>query len=88
MLINFPLLHFIYSFLSKIQLWQAFVGVKARRVDNYYHKLLASETNEDSDHESNLEHVVIPEKWRAQIEKVIHSSLHMESHYIDYHSLN
>lgn len=80
-MINFSLIHFIYSFFLKIQLWQAFVGVKARRVDNYYHRLLAPETNEDSDHELNLDHVVIPEKWRAQIEKVIHSSLHMESLY-------
>ncbi|PQQ17418.1 TBC1 domain family member 8B [Prunus yedoensis var. nudiflora] len=43
------------------ELWQAFVGVKARRVDNYYKDLLASETNADS--------VCAPEKWKGQIEK-------------------
>ena len=34
-----------------LQLWQAFVGVKARRVDKYYQNLLAS--NGDSEIKSN-----------------------------------
>ncbi|XP_057799014.1 uncharacterized protein LOC131014887 [Salvia miltiorrhiza] len=51
------------------ELWQAFVGLRARRLDNYYYKLLSPETNEDRNHESELECVGIPEKWRAQIEK-------------------
>ncbi|KAH6838137.1 Ypt/Rab-GAP domain of gyp1p superfamily protein [Perilla frutescens var. hirtella] len=60
------------------ELWQAFVGVRARRVDNYYYKLLAPETNlgskntelDDRNRESNvLESVGVPEKWEAQIEK-------------------
>ncbi|KAH6801666.1 Ypt/Rab-GAP domain of gyp1p superfamily protein [Perilla frutescens var. frutescens] len=59
------------------EMWQAFVGVRARRVENYYQKLLASDTNietksgqlEDKNNESNVDNVVIPEKWRGQIEK-------------------
>ncbi|XP_042039472.1 TBC1 domain family member 8B-like [Salvia splendens] len=51
------------------ELWQAFVGLRARRVDNYYHKLLSPETDEDDNHESDLVREGIPEKWRAQIEK-------------------
>ncbi|KAG6402300.1 hypothetical protein SASPL_139178 [Salvia splendens] len=59
------------------ELWQAFVGVRARRVENYYQNLLASDTNtktkssqlKDKGNDSNLENVVISEKWRGQIEK-------------------
>ncbi|XP_047971900.1 TBC1 domain family member 9B-like isoform X2 [Salvia hispanica] len=51
------------------ELWQAFVGLRARRVDDYYHKLLSPETDEDDNNESDLVPVGIPEKWRAQIEK-------------------
>ncbi|KAL3820069.1 hypothetical protein ACJIZ3_005974 [Penstemon smallii] len=59
------------------ELWQAFVGVRARRVETYYHSLLAQDTKvesrntelEDKDHESNLECVGVPEKWKGQIEK-------------------
>ncbi|KAM1141204.1 hypothetical protein ACFX19_041901 [Malus domestica] len=63
------------------ELWQAFVGVKARRVDNYYQDLLASETNAGSDvekHSSELDSnsklsttdpASVPEKWKGQIEK-------------------
>ncbi|KAL1542491.1 TBC1 domain family member 10B [Salvia divinorum] len=59
------------------ELWQAFVGVRARRVENYYQNLLASDTNtetkssrlKDTNNDSNLENVVISEKWRGQIEK-------------------
>lgn len=80
----FPRTHFIYSFHLKLQLWQAFVGVRARRVEKYYHNLLAPETNVDSknteleDKNHNLESVGIPEKWKVQIEKVIYSSLPMK----------
>lgn len=47
-------------------------------MDKYYYKLLDREANaegkntelEDRNHESNLENIVVPEKWRSQIEKV------------------
>ncbi|KAM1708133.1 hypothetical protein ACFX2K_001141 [Malus domestica] len=63
------------------ELWQAFVGVKARRADNYYQDLLASETNASGDVEkhslesdgdiklSTTDPVSVPEKWKGQIEK-------------------
>ncbi|KAL3649767.1 hypothetical protein CASFOL_006170 [Castilleja foliolosa] len=59
------------------ELWQAFVGVRARREENYYQNLLASDTNTetrnmesvDKNHNSNVESVSVPEKWKAQIEK-------------------
>ncbi|XP_057784567.1 uncharacterized protein LOC131001938 [Salvia miltiorrhiza] len=59
------------------EMWQAFVGVRARRVENYYQNLLASDTNtetkssqlEDKNNDSNIENVIISEKWRGQIEK-------------------
>ncbi|KAL0358693.1 UNVERIFIED_CONTAM: TBC1 domain family member 9B [Sesamum angustifolium] len=59
------------------ELWQAFVGVKARRVEKYYHNLLApdncvrSKKNEleDKIHEPNPECAGVPEKWKGQIEK-------------------
>ncbi|KAI3520069.1 hypothetical protein L1887_09291 [Cichorium endivia] len=63
------------------ELWQAFVGVKARHIKNYYQNLLLS----DSKNDNNLEHQVsevdeaiknlktdsidVPEKWKLQIEK-------------------
>ncbi|KAL6547301.1 hypothetical protein OROMI_023022 [Orobanche minor] len=58
-------------------LWQAFVGVRARRGEKYYQNLLARDTNietqnmelEDFNCESNVESVDLPEKWKAQIEK-------------------
>ncbi|KAL2249237.1 UNVERIFIED_CONTAM: TBC domain-containing protein [Sesamum indicum] len=61
------------------ELWQAFVGVKARRVEKYYHNLLApdncvrSNNNEleDKIHESNPECAGVPEKWKGQIEKAM-----------------
>ncbi|TXG49634.1 hypothetical protein EZV62_025509 [Acer yangbiense] len=65
------------------ELWQAFVGVRARRAEKYYQDLLASEYNSgnkadqdsllsDSDSKSsNTESVCMPEKWKGQIEKVI-----------------
>ncbi|KAL0303074.1 UNVERIFIED_CONTAM: TBC1 domain family member 9B [Sesamum radiatum] len=59
------------------ELWQAFVGVRARRVEKYYQNLLASDTNieskstelEHKNHESNLDCMGVPEKWKGQIEK-------------------
>ncbi|KAM7499210.1 hypothetical protein LguiA_023624 [Lonicera macranthoides] len=63
------------------ELWQAFVGVRARRVENYYKHLLATDTNsgDSAKHQSSeldeyskgsmTESVCIPEKWKAQIEK-------------------
>ncbi|KAK6136208.1 hypothetical protein DH2020_030040 [Rehmannia glutinosa] len=59
------------------ELWQAFVGVRARRVEKYYQSLLSSDANvetqsmelENKNHESNLGSVGVPEKWKTQIEK-------------------
>ncbi|XP_022765811.1 LOW QUALITY PROTEIN: ecotropic viral integration site 5 protein homolog [Durio zibethinus] len=48
------------------EVWQAFVGVKARRVERYYEDLLAQE-NYDDDQHSNSSGVF--SKWRKQIEK-------------------
>uniref|UniRef100_A0A6N2M672 Rab-GAP TBC domain-containing protein n=1 Tax=Salix viminalis TaxID=40686 RepID=A0A6N2M672_SALVM len=60
------------------ELWQAFVGVRTRRVEKYYQDLLASETNSgnhvDQQSDSNTKGstagtVCVPEKWKGQIEK-------------------
>ncbi|CAO2826207.1 unnamed protein product [Amaranthus hypochondriacus] len=59
------------------ELWQAFVGVKARRVENYYEKLLDSESNyvnkvnqeETIDNDSGVQSAGLCEKWKGQIEK-------------------
>ncbi|KAK7310307.1 hypothetical protein RJT34_07742 [Clitoria ternatea] len=63
------------------ELWQAFVGAKARRLEKYYQDLLASEsdseikTNQqsmqstDSNGKTSTDFVRIPEKWKGQIEK-------------------
>ncbi|CAJ2631128.1 unnamed protein product [Trifolium pratense] len=63
------------------ELWQAFVGVKERRIEKYYQDLLASngdckiKTNhqntqlDDSDGKTNGEFIHVPEKWKGQIEK-------------------
>ncbi|KAK4834469.1 hypothetical protein QYF36_023325 [Acer negundo] len=50
------------------EVWQAFVGVKARRVDRYYQDLLAQETNagEIKDHDNSSG---VPRKYKRQIEK-------------------
>lgn len=61
-----------------MQLWQAFVGVKARRADNYYQSLLFPENNhedkvtqeETNGKVSGLGSAGLREKWKAQIEKV------------------
>ncbi|XP_042416419.1 TBC1 domain family member 8B-like [Zingiber officinale] len=64
------------------ELWQAFVGVRARRVSGYYDGLLSTEADTEngnaSDHESSNSNDselskatrrCIPEKWKGQIEK-------------------
>lgn len=65
-----------------LQLWQAFVGIKARRVESYYRDLLNSETSsgytgeqqtlqsENDGKGSPTDCVSISEKWKGQIEKV------------------
>jgi len=69
-------------FFLVLQLWQAFVGVKARRVEKYYQDLLASNGDsgiksnhqngqlDDNDGKTNAESIHVPEKWKGQIEKV------------------
>ncbi|XP_052204506.1 uncharacterized protein LOC127809611 isoform X6 [Diospyros lotus] len=60
------------------ELWQAFVGVRARHVAKYYQELLSAETNsceEQGLHSNNnikgshMASVCVPEKWKGQIEK-------------------
>ncbi|XP_076934320.1 uncharacterized protein LOC143600547 [Bidens hawaiensis] len=63
------------------ELWQAFVGVKARHIKNYYQNLLLSDNKKDNsvDHQksevdeanskSTVDPVDVPEKWKLQIEK-------------------
>ncbi|KAK2459167.1 Ypt/Rab-GAP domain of gyp1p superfamily protein [Trifolium repens] len=63
------------------ELWQAFVGVKERRVEKYYQDLLASNGDskiksnhqntqlDDNDGKTNGEFIPVPEKWKGQIEK-------------------
>uniref|UniRef100_A0A9I9D1P5 Rab-GAP TBC domain-containing protein n=1 Tax=Cucumis melo TaxID=3656 RepID=A0A9I9D1P5_CUCME len=63
------------------ELWQAFVGVRVRRVEKYYTDLLASDTNSENNTESHSFHsdsnikgsstdsVCTTEKWKGQIEK-------------------
>ncbi|XP_022977357.1 TBC1 domain family member 2A isoform X1 [Cucurbita maxima] len=63
------------------ELWQAFVGVRARRVEKYYTDLLASDTNSENNAEnhslqsdsnskgSSTDSVCTTEKWKGQIEK-------------------
>ncbi|XVE76263.1 hypothetical protein DITRI_Ditri12bG0158000 [Diplodiscus trichospermus] len=48
------------------EVWQAFVGVKARQVERYYEDLLAQEIDDDDQH-NNASPVL--RKWRKQIEK-------------------
>ncbi|KAI9392763.1 hypothetical protein POPTR_006G133400v4 [Populus trichocarpa] len=52
------------------EVWQAFVGVKTRRVERYYEGLLAEETNTDESKEHNNSNAA-PRKWKKQIEKDI-----------------
>ncbi|XP_015942296.1 uncharacterized protein LOC107467659 [Arachis duranensis] len=63
------------------ELWQAFVGAKARRVEKYYQHLLALENDSESktDQQSiqsaedngntSADCIRVPEKWKGQIEK-------------------
>ncbi|XP_006359342.1 rab GTPase-activating protein 1-like [Solanum tuberosum] len=64
------------------ELWQAFVGVKARRVETYYQDLLAlgtkpgnnaediSTVSKDGSYvEPSIDTAFLPENWRGQIEK-------------------
>lgn len=66
-----------------LQLWQAFVGVRTRRVEKYYQDLLALDTGSGdvTEHLSSEldtsgigsvseEPINVPEKWKGQIEKV------------------
>ncbi|KAJ6742610.1 TBC1 DOMAIN FAMILY MEMBER GTPASE-ACTIVATING PROTEIN [Salix viminalis] len=52
------------------EVWQAFVGVKSRRVERYYEGLLAEETNTEQSKEHNNSKAA-PRKWKKQIEKDI-----------------
>ncbi|KAL8210665.1 hypothetical protein R6Q57_005102 [Mikania cordata] len=63
------------------ELWQAFVGVKARHIKDYYQNLLLPDSKKDNniDHEKSevdeanskpmIDSVDVPEKWKLQIEK-------------------
>ncbi|XP_059456006.1 uncharacterized protein LOC132186181 isoform X2 [Corylus avellana] len=63
------------------ELWQAFVGVRSRRVEKYYQDLLAPESISGNNTEQNstqldnssegltTDSVCVPEKWKGQIEK-------------------
>ncbi|KAI7752698.1 hypothetical protein M8C21_029231 [Ambrosia artemisiifolia] len=63
------------------ELWQAFVGVKARHIKNYYQNLLLRNSKKDNgvDHQGSdvdeannnptTDSVYVPEKWKLQIEK-------------------
>ncbi|KAL3825940.1 hypothetical protein ACJIZ3_021969 [Penstemon smallii] len=53
------------------EVWQAFVGVRIRRVEKYYQDLLASEidASDGKEHEQNGKRFDMPEKWKKQIEK-------------------
>ncbi|KAL4339145.1 hypothetical protein GQ457_08G011090 [Hibiscus cannabinus] len=61
------------------EIWQAFVGVRTRRVENYYQDLLANETNtanntDQKSHQSDSKGSTTEsrrghEKWKGQIEK-------------------
>jgi hypothetical protein len=64
------------------QLWQAFIGIGARRVKGYYEGLLAAEggregsnssdspTTEGGDGKPKASQAFSSEKWKGQIEKV------------------
>ncbi|KAK3012952.1 hypothetical protein RJ639_008989, partial [Escallonia herrerae] len=65
------------------EVWQAFVGVRTRRIEKYYQDLLAPESDADDNQVNNSKDhsgdnnckarsgdtVDVPEKWRRQIEK-------------------
>lgn len=65
------------------QVWQAFVGVRTRRVESYYQDLLATEcdasdgkehdqlSSGDNRKQDTMEKCNVPDKWKKQIEKVV-----------------
>lgn len=66
---------------TNFQLWQAFAGVKKRRVENYYQDLLAADgLGKDTELQERMEPgdekdlcsdpLAAVEKWKGQIEKV------------------
>ncbi|KAK8512233.1 hypothetical protein V6N12_031958 [Hibiscus sabdariffa] len=62
------------------EVWQAFIGVKARRVERYYEELLAQENDDQHSNSSD-----VFRKWRKQVEKDLmrtfpgHPSLNRDS---------
>ncbi|XP_065856120.1 uncharacterized protein [Euphorbia lathyris] len=52
------------------EVWQAFIGVKARRVERYYEELVAEESDADKN-EDNSNSAGAFRKWKRQIEKDI-----------------
>lgn len=52
------------------EVWQAFVGVKARRVERYYQDLVAQEAH-DAGSKLHDDSTGVPKKWKRQIEKDI-----------------
>ncbi|KAK7279402.1 hypothetical protein RJT34_24453 [Clitoria ternatea] len=52
------------------EVWQAFIGVKTRRVERYYEDLLAQETNSGESEEQGVPSAAFG-KWKKQIEKDI-----------------
>jgi hypothetical protein len=62
-------------------MWQAFVGVGARKISGYYNKLLDEKTDvldkkdlQDqvvNEQNSSPKKPLKPEKWKGQIEKVV-----------------
>ncbi|KFK36819.1 hypothetical protein AALP_AA4G175400 [Arabis alpina] len=61
------------------ELWQAFAGVKKRRVENYYQNLLAADSLGNDIEQEHMQHadekgatidpLSVVEKWKGQIEK-------------------
>ncbi|VVB02689.1 unnamed protein product [Arabis nemorensis] len=61
------------------ELWQAFAGVKKRRVENYYQNLLAADSLGNDIEQEQMQHadekglstdpLAVVEKWKGQIEK-------------------
>ena len=60
----------MFATILPLQVWQAFVGVKARRVERYYQDLVAQEAN-DGGSKVHDDSSGVFKKWRRQIEKVI-----------------
>ena len=60
----------MFASILPLQVWQAFVGVKTRRVERYYQNLLTQEAN-DGESKEHDDSSGVPKKWKRQIEKVI-----------------